>query len=261
MQLHFHKYQGTGNDFILLDNRERIIDLSREQVALMCHRRFGIGADGLMLLEDTPDADFRMVYFNADGGQSTMCGNGGRCMAAFARSLGIIDTEATFLAVDGLHQANIDMHGIVELHMSPVSSIRHQEAFSLLDTGSPHHIKWVDDIDGTDVFSEGRAIRQSPEYAPGGVNVNFVRRLSADALHVRTYERGVEDETLSCGTGVTAAAIAASGISTGTFVTKVSTPGGDLSVAFTKDSADSAVDVILKGPATFVYSGTYDLRH
>src|SRR5690606_8432810 len=142
MQLHFHKYHGTGNDFILLDNRDGHIRLSRRQVARLCDRRFGIGADGLMLLENAPDADFRMVYFNADGGESRMCGNGGRCIAAFAQALGIVAVEARFVAIDGPHQATIDADRMVSLHMKDVADIRHEEGGALLDTGSPHFVQW-----------------------------------------------------------------------------------------------------------------------
>ncbi len=259
MRLHFHKYQGTGNDFILLDNREGTIRLTRAQVAALCHRRFGIGADGLMLLEEATGADFRMVYYNSDGGESTMCGNGGRCITAFARALGVIGHEASFLAVDGPHGATIGETGVVSLQMKDVSAIRREADHALLDTGSPHVVQWVDDLAGTDVFRTGRSIRNRPEFGPGGVNVNFTSRRSATELAVRTYERGVEDETLSCGTGVTAAAIAASGDGLGPFVIGIETPGGRLEVSFVKDGPDSAREVMLTGPAQFVFSGVIEI--
>lgn len=254
MKIHFYKYQGTGNDFILLDNREGIISLTEDQVSLLCHRRFGIGADGLMLLEYAPGADFRMIYFNSDGSESTMCGNGGRCIAAFARKLGLVQEETSFIAIDGVHRAVI-RQGIVSLEMQDVASIRHYEAHSELNTGSPHYVLWVDDVAATDVVAQGRAIRNETRFAPKGINVNFVQQAAGNGLHVRTYERGVEDETMSCGTGVTAAAIAASGHKTGHFTTQIFTPGGELTVAFYKDSSDTAKEVVLTGPAVFVFDG------
>lgn len=254
MKLHFHKYQGTGNDFILIDNRGGNISLSHDEVAWLCHRRFGIGADGLMLLESTPEADFRMVYYNADGGESTMCGNGGRCITAFAHALGIIGNSTRFIAIDGTHHADIE-GDIVSLEMKDVAGIQHHNGYDILDTGSPHYIQWVDDVEGTDVFNIGRRIRNEEQFAPGGINVNFVTRSAANTLSVRTYERGVEDETLSCGTGVTAAAIAASGAETGNFAYQIQTPGGELEVQFRKQTPDSADKVILRGPALSVFEG------
>jgi diaminopimelate epimerase len=255
MNLEFAKYQGTGNDFILIDNRDGKIALSRAQVAWLCHRRFGIGADGLMLLETAAGQDFRMVYYNADGGESTMCGNGGRCIAAFARKLGVVADKARFIAIDGLHQAFFGAGGTVSLQMKDVGDIRHLEGYSLLDTGSPHYVAWKEDLSAVPVFEEGRRIRNLPEFAPGGLNVNFTRRRGSEELDVRTYERGVEDETYSCGTGVTAAAIAHSGAATGSFSIGISTPGGLLRVRFDKSSADKAENVLLEGPASFVFEG------
>ena len=251
----FYKYHGTGNDFILFDNRQGQYSFSGEQVAQMCHRRFGIGADGLMLLDHTQGYDFRMVYYNADGGESSMCGNGGRCMVAFAKKLGIIHAEAKFLAIDGEHTATIHESGIVNLHMGDVKEIDVFDGYTILNTGSPHYVAWVKDVNQVDVFSKGREIRNYPQFQPGGINVNFTE-LTNGQLSVRTYERGVEDETLSCGTGVTAAAIAATCSETGSFKTSVTTPGGMLEVSFTKDTAHTAKDVILSGPAVFVFKGT-----
>lgn len=259
-QLSFFKYQGAGNDFILLDNRAGDIRLSEDEIARLCHRRFGIGADGLMLLEAAPDADFRMVYFNADGRESSMCGNGGRCIAAFAKRLGIVEEDASFHASDGRHEARIERDGTVSLHMNDVHSISHEQGRALLDTGSPHCILWVENLNDAEVVEEGRRIRHEAQFAPGGVNVNFVHRDSDDALSVRTYERGVEDETLSCGTGVTAAAIAASVNAVGSFSYDINTPGGRLQVMFEKDSSGSARKVMLRGPAVFVFEGTIGLR-
>ncbi len=250
----FYKYQGTGNDFILIDNRDGGVQLSREQVAHLCHRRFGIGADGLMLLERAAGYDFRMVYYNSDGGESTMCGNGGRCITAFAKHLGLIASVADFVAIDGPHTAHINDDGLISLHMKNVDELHIGDDHTILNTGSPHYVLWVKDVQTTDVFNEGRRIRNRPEFLPGGINVNFVEMTQGN-LSVRTYERGVEDETLSCGTGVTAAAIAATCSETGTFKTVLTTPGGQLEVSFRKDTPHSAKDVVLTGPAVFVYKG------
>lgn len=258
MKQTFYKYQGTGNDFVLFDNRDGSLQLSQQEIALLCHRRFGIGADGLMLLERGQDVDFHMVYYNSDGNASTMCGNGGRCIAAFARDIGVTGEKAVFSAIDGLHEVEHLAGAVVSLRMQDVTGMVEQEGGIVLDTGSPHYIKWVEDVQSADVSAEGRRIRNLAAFQPGGLNVNFVQRYE-DALWVRTYERGVEDETYSCGTGVTAAAIASTGAATGAFKVPIRTMGGNLEVAFTKDSAGTARDVFLIGPATFVFEGTIEL--
>jgi diaminopimelate epimerase len=253
--MEFYKYHGTGNDFILIDNRQNNVALTNHQVAALCHRRFGIGADGLMLLDHADGYDFRMVYYNADGGESTMCGNGGRCITAFARHLGIIRDKAKFLAIDGEHTATIFEDGLISLHMQNVNGMQVAGGHVILNTGSPHYVQWVDNVAGTDVFNKGKSIRYSDQFMPGGINVNFVQTLGGNRLKVRTYERGVEDETMSCGTGATAAAIAATGTNTGIFVTHIETPGGNLEVSFNKPTPDTATDVILTGPAKLVFKG------
>ena len=257
--MEFYKYHGTGNDFILVDNRDGNISLSQEQVAHLCHRRFGIGADGLMLLEHADGYDFRMVYYNSDGGESTMCGNGGRCITAFAAMLGLVDHKTRFVAIDGEHHATIHPDGLVSLHMIDVTGVERKEDHCILNTGSPHYVQWVKDTNAVNVFNEGKNIRTQPQFMPAGINVNFVQVIEGNQLKVRTYERGVEDETMSCGTGVTAAAIAASGNNTGIFATNIETPGGLLQVSFIKDDANSARDVILTGPAVFVFRGSVTL--
>jgi diaminopimelate epimerase len=254
MELHFYKYHGAGNDFILLDNRDGEIALTNEQVAFLCNRHFGIGADGLMLLETAEGYDFQMVYYNSDGNESSMCGNGGRCITAFAKQLGLITDKARFVAIDGPHDASYNTDGNISLHMQHVEGIEHFEGYSILNTGSPHYVKWVRDVKATNVFDEGRAIRNEDRFRPKGINVNFVQKVD-DGLWIRTYERGVEDETLSCGTGVTAGAIAATCNLTGNFSTRIFTPGGELNVSFTKDSISTAKDVILTGPAVLVFEG------
>ncbi len=258
MRLHFYKYQGAGNDFIIADNRDKQIQLNSRQVAFLCDRHFGIGADGLMLLEPAGGYDFRMVYYNSDGNESTMCGNGGRCITAFARKLGIIQHEARFVAIDGPHAATIDNQGDVHLGMQDVHHIAFLDGYSVLNTGSPHYVLPVDDVDNVDVFTRGREIRNTEAYQPKGINVNFVQD-TGEAIKVRTYERGVENETLSCGTGVTACAIATVQEATGNFDRPVITPGGRLRVTFKKSSPESATEVVLIGPAELVFEGYIDI--
>jgi len=258
MELHFYKYQGTGNDFILLDNRSNDIRLTTQQIALLCDRHTGIGADGLMLLEHKKGYDFHMVYYNADGNESTMCGNGGRCITAFAQRLGIITAHASFTAIDGAHKAAINDNGTITLHMNNVNGIDRYADYCLLNTGSPHYVTEVADVQNTEVVNTGRAIRHRQDFEPNGINVNFVQ-LTDKGIWVRTYERGVENETLSCGTGVTASAIASTGSATGYFDITVQTPGGLLQVTFTKTTADTAEDVTLRGAAEYVFEGKIEI--
>jgi diaminopimelate epimerase len=255
MELSFYKYHGAGNDFVLLDNRRGEITLTTEQVACICRRHFGVGADGLMLLQSCPDADFEMVYFNADGNESTMCGNGGRCIAAFAFFLGMVKNEMIFKAIDGMHQASVMDNGLVALHMTDVPEITFGEDHQVLNTGSPHFVQWVADTAGVDVFHEGRAIRNRDVFQPKGINVNFVTR-SGEGISIRTYERGVEDETLACGTGVTAAAIVSVGEQTGSFRIPVKAVGGELSVSFDKKTEGTASNIVLTGNAVQVFKGS-----
>ncbi len=257
MQLTFYKYQGTGNDFIMVDNRQPFFP--KEDTALiakLCDRRFGIGADGLILLENETGYDFRMVYYNSDGNQSSMCGNGGRCIVAFAKALMAIGNEAHFIATDGPHHAVIAADGIVSLQMKDVDEVKIFETHTFLDTGSPHHVQIVNGLAGFDVKGNGAAIRYSELYGNAGSNVNFVSEKGDGIFSLRTYERGVEDETLSCGTGATAVAIAmhATGQTISRSV-KLEVEGGLLEVAF--DHADGHyTNVRLTGPAAFVFSGT-----
>jgi len=256
MPIEFYKYQGTGNDFILIDNRRLYFPKNNTKlVAQMCDRKFGIGADGLILLESHPTANFTMVYYNSDGNLSSMCGNGGRCITHFAKHLGIIDSMATFEAVDGMHEATIE-DGIVALRMNDVDSVEIHNDYLFLNTGSPHHVTSVDDVDGFDVFGKGRTIRNDL-YGREGANVNFVSGISPSEFAVRTYERGVEDETLSCGTGVTAVALAMyeSGRTTSEEI-KLKTPGGNLKVSFRKKEK-GYTDIYLIGPAEQVFKGIW----
>ena len=258
MKLNFYKYQGTGNDFIMVDNRTSVLSKNDTKlIRRLCDRKFGIGADGLILLENSENSqdDFKMVYFNADGNESSMCGNGGRCLVAFAKYLGIISDRAAFTAIDGFHEAVIEDEK-VGLKMMDVEGVSEIGTALFLNTGSPHHVIFSEEVDQINVKQEGAAVRYSPEYeAKGGTNVNFSSSLDESTLKVRTYERGVEDETLSCGTGVTAVAIAAyhSGRISSNKV-ELKTPGGELSVRFTP-KGDTYSDVWLTGPAQQVFKG------
>jgi len=253
----FYKYQGTGNDFVIIDNRQENFDKNNTKlIKYLCDRRFGIGADGLILLENHDSVDFKMVYYNADGNKSTMCGNGGRCIVMFAKFLGIIKEEATFEAIDGLHHAIID-NDEVKLQMQDVRGIQRSDDFVFLNTGSPHHVIFHDNLKQLDVKTEGSSIRYSDVYKKEGVNVNFVEPLNNNDFSVRTYERGVEDETLSCGTGVTAVAIAMHFIGeTEKNLITLKTQGGDLKVSFDNNQG-KYTNVWLIGPAQFVYKGQF----
>jgi diaminopimelate epimerase len=258
--MQFHKYQGTGNDFVIIDNRDGSIELSNDQVAFLCDRKFGIGADGLMLLQNKAGYDFEMIYYNSDGKPSTMCGNGGRCLVKYAYEVaGINKNEYHFLAIDGQHKANIDLNGWVNLHMIDVPLIQSDGSDSVLNTGSPHFVKIVDDAATYDVVRVGKLIRYSDKYAQEGINVNFVERLSDDHIYVRTYERGVENETLSCGTGVTASALVMWHNDRGFNRVEVTTPGGNLAVEFDRIDEYSFNNIWLCGPATQVFAGTIQL--
>ena len=255
MKLTFYKYQGTGNDFIIIDNRQLIFDKNdTKRIKMLCDRRFGIGADGLILLENHETRDFRMVYYNSDGNESSMCGNGGRCIVAFANLLNIVKNKASFMAIDGRHEAIVE-DGLVRLQMQDVSTIEKYEKHVFLNTGSPHHVALVANLDQLDVKKVGSEIRYGNPYFQEGTNVNFVTKKSDDNFSVRTYERGVEDETLSCGTGVTAVALAmhAVGETVSTQVT-LHTPGGNLSVIF-KENNQGYNDIWLIGPAKMVFKG------
>jgi diaminopimelate epimerase len=255
MEIRFYKYQGAGNDFVLIDNRGEWFDAGNVSlISFLCDRRFGIGADGLMLLQEREGYDFEMRYFNSDGREASMCGNGGRCIAAFAKKLGLIENKTRFFAVDGTHEAVVKPGNKVELKMIDVASFRMIDGNYFLNTGSPHYVIFADTLEGLDVYSEGRKIRYSDQFKDEGTNVNFVK-LADGKLTVYTYERGVENETLACGTGITASALSA-GIKTG--MTKgefqVVAKGGNLSVSFEK-SGSGFKNIWLKGPATFVFEG------
>lgn len=259
MKIFFYKYQGTGNDFVILDNRDNSYDkITKENINLMCDRKFGIGADGLMLMNKKEGYDFEMIYFNADGNPGTMCGNGGRCMVQFAHDMGIHKYTYNFLASDGPHQAEIDISNQIRLKMIDVNDVEDHSTFAILNTGSPHFVKYVTDILKVDVVATGREIRNSKQFVEEGINVNFIETLEDDSIYVRTYERGVENETLSCGTGVTACALMSANNMLGFNKVNVITQGGNLNVEFIKKSEKYFSDIWLCGPAKFVFKGEFE---
>lgn len=255
MQKTFYKYQGTGNDFVMIDNRLQTFNKKdTKHIAFLCDRRFGIGADGLILLENHATLDFKMVYYNADGNESTMCGNGGRCLVAFANQLDVIKDKAVFEAIDGVHHASIE-NGIVKLQMLDVDVVEKHKNHVFLNTGSPHHVQFEENMDTFNIKTKGAAIRYGAPYNASGSNVNFVKKINDQTFTVRTYERGVEDETLSCGTGVTAVAIAMHALkeTTANLIT-LKVQGGELKVCFDVENGVYK-NVWLIGPATYVFSG------
>ncbi len=261
MTIQFDKYQGAGNDFVILDNRSgNYTELSPVQIALLCDRHKGIGADGLILIHADSKSDFYMQYFNSDGNESTLCGNGGRCAVAFAYEKEIIKNSTTFSAVDGLHTAIYTSPLKVKLEMNDVAEFYQSGTAIITNTGSPHYVQLVEDVDSIDVQKEGAAVRYSDAFKPGGLNVNFVQKEDTTHYKIRTYERGVEGETLACGTGTVAAALAM-------HYTKVSAEGtelhfkalgGNLTVTFEK-TAGRYHSIFLIGPAAFVFSGSIEL--
>ena len=277
MKIHFFKYQATGNDFVLIENLSGKYKFSKDEIKLICDRKFGVGADGLMLIEKHPSAHFNLQYFNSDGSQS-LCGNGSRAAVKMAASLGLVNGKAKFQAYDGLHDAEITAD-VIRLRMNNVSEVKTIGDDLFLDTGSPHFIRFVSSVKDYPVIEKGREIRYAKEFAPGGTNVNFVEIKGKDSIFVRTYERGVENETLSCGTGVTAAALAASRHGLASPVS-VQTLGGELRVEFkirpsalpfgqADLSAEGAglsrrqsgmfEDIYLIGPAKLVFEGDLEL--
>jgi diaminopimelate epimerase len=258
MKLSFFKYQGTGNDFVMIDNRTNMFDKTNiSAIQHLCDRRFGIGSDGLILIENLPDFDFNMVFFNPDGSQS-FCGNGSRCAVAFAKFLGIIDNQAYFNSTDGEHEAWVSANGDISLKMHDVKLIEKGDGYYFINTGSPHYIKEETNLKELDVVSEGREIRYNDRFKEEGTNVNFVK-YNQESLDIRTYERGVEGETLSCGTGVTAAALSwADKFKLSAGKVDVNAQGGKLSVGF-KRNENGFNDIWLIGPAKYVFKGEIEV--
>ena len=260
MELNFYKYQGAGNDFILVDDRSEQFDLNNhEGIHFLCDRRFGVGADGLMLLRNSKENDFEMIYYNSDGHQGSMCGNGGRCIVAFAKDLDLVGLETTFNAIDGKHYASISSQNDaywVKLGMNDVAKIEVIGSDLYMNTGSPHYVINQKELSAANIVELGRSIRFNDRFSSEGTNVNFVEVVGENHIAVRTYERGVEDETLACGTGVTAAAIYANytGLIEGNNI-NIDALGGRLRVSFMADKGKYS-DVVLEGPAKFVFKGT-----
>ncbi len=266
MKIQFHKFQGNGNDFVIIDNRKNTFSLDTSQIQNICDRRIGIGSDGLIILNLSQKYDFEMVYYNSDGKVSSMCGNGGRCIAAYARMIGITGIEVTFTAYDGIHKAIIESETItgvewdISLQLADVNEVDKNDGYYFLNTGSPHYVEFVDKVAEIDVVDEGRKTRESERFAPEGTNVNFVEK-NENRLFVRTYERGVENETLSCGTGVAASAIAMF-MESGIKDIPIHTTGGEFKVNFSH-SADGEkhrfTNIWLRGPAKLVFEGEINI--
>lgn len=261
MQINFSKYNGTANDFIIINNFNNSFKSDKSLVSAMCNRRTGIGADGLLLLNKSDKYDFEMQYFNSDGKKASFCGNGGRCIAAYAYNLGITGNIMIFKAFDGIHKAeiiNVNKNIFdVKLSMKDVGLITEINDIFLTHTGSPHAIKKVNNLENIDVFGEGRKIRNSKIFDKEGVNVNFVK-INKSSINIRTYERGVEDETFSCGTGVTASALYAALFHNKKSPVKVNTKGGELWVYFNINKDKTFTNVILEGPVVYVFDGTFN---
>lgn len=258
MNIAFEKYHGAGNDFVMIDNRTLFFDKKDiNLIATICERRIGIGADGLILLENDTETDFEMVYYNADGHESTMCGNGGRCLVAFAKSLGIIQNETTFVAIDGLHKATIDKNNNVNLQMKNVDFIEKINDDFVLDTGSPHYVKIVEEYSEKFV-NEAQSIRNSKRFIEEGINVNFIK-VKGENIEIRTYERGVEDETLACGTGCVAAALSVMTLNEKINFVNLKAMGGQLKVTATR-TENGFENVWLFGPTANVFKGNYQKK-
>ncbi|HXB12389.1 MAG TPA: diaminopimelate epimerase [Bacteroidia bacterium] len=262
MKIQFYKYEGTGNDFVIIDNRKGKLKANNPKLwEKLCDRRFGIGADGLMLLQNKKGYDFEMVYVNSDGKPSSMCGNGGRCITHFAKMMDVIKgNKVHFLAIDGDHDATIKGE-VVKLKMKDVTKIEEKHGRFVLNTGSPHYVEFVKNAKHTDVVSDGRTIRNSATFKKEGINVNFVEIRKNDMPLLRTYERGVEDETLSCGTGTVATALvlAEEGKATAKDHCDIQTMGGKLKVWFKKNK-NSFNDVWLEGPVKMVFEGEIEIK-
>ncbi len=262
MNIPFSKYQGTGNDFILIDNRNNsFTDLSQKEIERICDRHFSIGADGLMMLNLKEGFDFEMKYYNADGNPGSMCGNGGRCIVRFAYDLGIHKESYHFIASDGEHEAELDsISNIINLKMRDVSGYKEVDGHYIVDTGSPHYVHFVPDVGKINVVKEGSAIRNSSTFIKEGINVNFVEQKAEDELYVRTYERGVEDETFSCGTGVTASALVCHHNEIGYNEVNVQTKGGNLIVKYDRNYQNAYTNIWLCGAAEKAFDGKVEVK-
>lgn len=257
MRVYFEKYQATGNDFVMIDNRDKNFPKKNiKLIAQLCHRKYGIGADGLILIEEAKDANFAMVYFNADGAPGSFCGNGSRAAARYAESLGMIENKGVLMAFDGLHKIEIDKD-VIKIGMADVQNGRIVLNGTFIDTGSPHYVEETENVESLNVFKEGKILRMHDQFQPGGSNINFVQRINENQIKVRTFERGVENETLSCGTGVTASALTTRS-SLGHHQVEVETLGGILQLKF-DSTASGYCNISLIGPAKKVFSGELEI--
>ena len=261
MNFDFKKYQGAGNDFIIIDDRlKNFPENNINLISQLCNRNIGIGADGMILVQNSKIGDFKMRYFNADGYPGTLCGNGGRCVFAFARHLNIINDKASFEASDGLHSAAIKKDNLVCIDMNDVNNITKNGNSLFLDSGSPHHLEFVEDVSKINVNDEGANIRYGKTYLDEGTNVDFIELIDEKKIKIRTYERGVERETLACGTGAVASGIGAHylGLTKSNNI-NISTLGGNLKVEFNK-LMNRYTNIKLIGPAEFVFSGNFEIK-
>ena len=256
MKIIFSKYHGAGNDFILIDNRNNTYHLSEKEIETLCHRRFGIGADGLMFIEEDSETDFKMRYYNSDGKEGSMCGNGGRCIVAFANEIGIQKEHYRFNAIDGLHEAFLKGTE-VNLKMTNVNSIQNIDNHWFLDTGSPHAVEIVTNLNEINVSEKGEKLRYDTRFGDSGTNVNFIE-IDKNILKIRTYERGVEAETYACGTGAVASAIIANQLQPELNKFILNALGGQLEVSF-ENTNQQYSNIWLKGPAIKVFSGNIKL--
>ncbi len=260
MKVLFSKYQGTGNDFVMLDNLDgKYNQLTVKQIQHLCDRRFGVGADGLIKINAHSTLDFEVDYYNSDGSKS-FCGNGARCSISFAEKLGIDVIDCTFLAIDGLHKAH-KIDELIYLGMGDVENIQLSESDFILNTGSPHFVRFTDNLTEIDIVELGRKIRYSEPFKKEGINVNVAEVKADKQLNVLTYERGVEDETFSCGTGVTAVALAYAKLKKleGKHTVQIQVKGGLLAVNFNRVGENSFKNIELIGPGEFVFSGEIDV--
>tara|TARA_X000001036_G_scaffold206745_1_gene194382 strand:- start:393 stop:1166 length:774 start_codon:yes stop_codon:yes gene_type:complete len=257
MKIKFEKYESGGNDFVLIDNRNKLYDLNSDKIKKICTRNFGVGSDGLIILKNSKIADFKMIYYNSDGQSSSLCGNGTRCLFSFTLSLGIIEKTAKIETSEGIYIATISNRNLVSLKMKNIDDVFLFDNKAYLNSGSPHHIEMIEDLNKISVKKLGSSIRFSSRYSPNGTNVNFFNKINDEKFEIRTYERGVEDETLSCGTGATAVAIAvhAMGLTTKSEIT-IQTRGGELIISF-EVSETGYKNICLEGPTRFVFKGVY----
>lgn len=258
--INFYKYQGAGNDFILIDNRDEAFVGDKITFARhWCDRRFGIGSDGLIFIENSETAQFEMDFYNPDGSQS-FCGNGSRCAVAFANYLGAVENEITFKAIDGLHEASL-LDDQVKIGMNQFGGIEKIGEDDFIDTGSPHYISYCGVSDKRDIIDYGKSIRYSERFTEEGTNVNLIEEIADHHIAIRTYERGVENETFACGTGATAAGLSYAARQNNVIsgIVKVDVKGGELKIHYNKtNQVNVFTNIWLEGPAKFVFKGVID---